>query len=192
MVTFGVFDKNGIKNILLISSLQIKEEYPNLRKIIDRVAYNYTDIDYEDPDPNKCPYLSWEARPHMVLIEGKANGLSLLQDIRQAGVFEATKFDPTRKGNKVFRARVVAQLVENGRVYLHKPKGEITASSDRLLYAAINFPKDDEGADIIDSMSQALMRLKDDGYLSNTADPKISTQTIQTRPFTGTTRGKMN
>jgi len=174
MTCWGIFDKKGIKNVMLLSALQIKEEYPNLRKIAVRLAHNYTDIDYDDPDPGKCAYLSWKARSNMILIEGKVNGHSLFQDLLDAGLDEATLFHPNRYGNKVFRARTIAHLVENGRVYLQRPAhGELTESSEILKYAAINYPKDEEGADIIDSMSQALIRLKSDGWLRNTEDPRI-------------------
>jgi hypothetical protein len=40
-----------------------------------------------------------------------------------------------------------------------------------LLEAAVNFPKDDSN-DIIDSMTQALIKLKSSGWVYNKQDPR--------------------
>ena len=87
-------------------------------------------------------------------------------------------FDPTRWGRKKERAMVVSHLIENGLVWLPTNAPDfrhITPEASLFLEAARLFPNPRPGSstnDIIDSMSQAFIRLKTSGWLFNTADPQ--------------------
>lgn len=165
--TWGVFeDKGGIKNIMLLSVFRDKVEYPTLRKMATRLARNYEDVYVDDPTIGRN-------EPDMILIEAKVSGYSLLQDLMEANL-PVMRFNPNQHGDKVGRVRLVSHLIENGLVWLptEPPKCEyLTEDAQMFLEAAETFPKGD-GADIIDSMSQAFIRLKATGWIFNKEDPQ--------------------
>jgi phage terminase large subunit-like protein len=88
------------------------------------------------------------------------------------------RFDPGKHGDKVGRCRIASQLIENGLVWLptEYPKHEFyTADSEMFIDAAVTFPNA-ESNDIIDSMSQAFIRLTSTGWLLNKEDPINDTE----------------
>lgn len=166
--TWGIFkDKGGINNIMLLSLFREKVEYPELRKIATRLANNYEDVYLDEPILGKNP-------PHLILIEAKVSGYSLLADLMRANL-PVMRFDPGKHGDKIGRCRLVSHLIENGLVWLPTefPKCEFyTADSEMFLEAAITFPNA-ESNDIIDSMSQAFIRLLSTGWIMNKEDPVV-------------------
>lgn len=165
--TWGVFtDQNGIKNIMLLSVFRDRVEYPMLRKMATRLAKNYEDVYTDEPTIGVN-------EPHTILIEAKVSGFSLLQDLMLANL-PVMAFNPNPHGDKIGRARIVSHLIENGLVWLptDPPNFEhLTQDAQLFLEAAELFPKGD-GADIIDSMSQAFIRLKSSGWVYNKEDPQ--------------------
>ncbi len=180
--TWGVFkDKGGIMNIMLLSLFREKLEYPDLRKMATRLAFNYEDIYIDDPLP------SYKNAPDIILIEAKVSGYSLLQDLLRANL-PVMRFDPGKHGDKMGRCRIVTHLMENGLVWLQTaaPKYEFfTEEAQMFLHAATLFPND-ESNDIIDSMSQAFIRLTQTGWISNKEDPlppKTETWEAANKPY---------
>lgn len=165
--TWGVFkDKGDIRNIMLLSLFRERIEYPDLRKMAIRLYNNYEDNFVDDPILGKNT-------PDLILIEGKVSGYSLLADLMSANL-PVMRFDPGKYGDKIGRCRIVSHLIENGLVWLptEAPNHEFyTADSELFLEAAINFPNA-ESNDIIDSMSQAFIRLTSTGWLINKEDPQ--------------------
>jgi phage terminase large subunit-like protein len=169
--TWGIFKnrKTGTKNIMLLSLFKEKLEYPDLRKAAIRLANNYEDVYFDEPINGHKP-------PHLILIEEKMNGYCILQDLMRANL-PVMKFDPNKHGNKIGRCRIVSHLIENGLVWLPAEPPHYkyyTQDSEMFLEAAVNFPEDRSGKptnDIIDSMSQAFIRLTSTGWISNTYDP---------------------
>lgn len=98
---------------------------------------------------NKAKALFKKYRPDRVLIENKASGQSLLQELRLNG-FPVLPFQPDR--DKVARAHAVTGMIERGRVWLPMTKKFAT----ELMTEALEFPK---GAhdDSVDAMTQALL-----------------------------------
>jgi phage terminase large subunit-like protein len=172
--TWGIFkDKGDIRNIMLLSLFRERIEYPELRKMAVRLYNNYEDNYIDDPIVGKNS-------PDLILIEGKVSGYSLLADLMSANI-PVMKFDPNKYGDKIGRCRIISHLIENGLVWLptESPKHEFyTSDSEMFLEAAINFPNS-ESNDIIDSMSQAFIRLISTGWVSNKEDP----QPIQSKPW---------
>lgn len=172
--TWGIFkDSGGINNIMLLSVFKEKMEYPDLRKAAVRLAYNYEDVIYDDPllgAPRNAP--------DMILIEEKVSGYSLLQDLGRANL-NVMAFNPGKyKGRKVGRCRLVSHLIENGLVWLpaKSPTFEYyTDDSQMFLSAALTFPCK-EANDVIDSMSQAFIRLTSTGWVANKEDPVFQTE----------------
>lgn len=165
--TWGVFkDKGDINNIMLLSLFRERVEYPDLRKMATRLYNNYEDNYIDEP-------LIGRNNPNLILIEGKVSGYSLLADLMNANL-PVMRFDPGKHGDKIGRCRLISHLIENGLVWLptESPKHEFyTTDSEMFLEAAVNFPNT-ESNDIIDSMSQAFIRLTSTGWVYNKEDPQ--------------------
>lgn len=166
--TWGIFkDKGGINNIILLSVFKEKVEYPQLRKMATRLAHNYLDVYMDDPFPGRNP-------PDLILIEQKVSGYSLLSDLMSANL-PVMKFDPGKHGGgtKVGRCRLVSHVIENGLVWLptQSPMHEFyTDDSSLFMDCALSFPSP-RANDVIDSMSQAFIRLISTGWVVNKEDP---------------------
>lgn len=167
-LTFGVFkDRNEIDNIILLDLWSGRVEYPQLREMAQRLSRNIHDTILEDPEPA----YSNSIKPDMILVEAKANGLSLLQDLRQAGV-PASRFDPKRCHDKMERARLASPWIEAGRVWVpaRPPNYEsLRRYADRFVEACVSFPHA-ESNDIVDAMSQAFMKIKEFGEVYHPND----------------------
>jgi predicted phage terminase large subunit-like protein len=140
--TWGIFKHNGHDCLIVLEAWYDKVTYPELRKLAQE-AYN-----------------DWE--PDAVLIEKKASGASLLQDLRMAGV-PVLAYSPDR--DKVARAHASSALLEDGRIYYPKRKW-----AEDLISICAAFPaaKND---DIVDTCTQAWLRLRKGWYLGHTEDP---------------------
>jgi phage terminase large subunit-like protein len=164
--TWGVFnDKNDISNLILLNLWRGRLEYPELRRMAQRLAKNYHDTDYDYPDSSNGP------EPDIILVEYASSGHGLIPDLRAAGI-SAVKFDPRRRGNKKARAAIASTLIEGGRVWLPgRPPNFIHLRdySEALLRACLTFPSP-ESDDIVDSMSQVILYLKDNKWISHPSD----------------------
>ena len=97
------------------------------------------------------------------MIEKKASGQSLLQDLRRAGL-PVLEFTPDR--DKVSRANAATPFLESGRVWL--PENKEWAFD--LIEEAISFPNaryDDQ----VDAMVMAVLYMRDSWYVSHEDDP---------------------
>ena len=135
--TWGVFAQDRKPCVVLLSCLNERLEYPQLRERAVEL------------------YKSW--RPDTVLIEKKASGQSLLQDLRRSGI-PVTDYTPDR--DKIARAHSVAPLLEAGHIYL--PKGKFWA--DDFLNQCSSFPNS-RRKDMVDAFTQAMIRLKTGYFL---------------------------
>lgn len=172
--TWGIFkDKGGRNNIMLLPLFRERIEYPELRKMATRLYNNYEDNYIDEPLPGRN-------NPDLVLIEAKVSGYSLLADLTNANI-PVMRFDPGKHGDKIGRCRMVSHIIENGLIWLptESPNHEFyTRDSELFIEAAINFPNA-ESNDIIDSMSQAFIRLMSTGWIYNKEDP----QPVQAEPW---------
>lgn len=141
-----IYEGGSVPQIMLLHAWKGKVEFPDLRKI----AKDF----YED------------IRPDMVLIETKANGESLLQELRKLGI-NVVGFDPGKEGvnfpttggsgiergsSKTARARMASSLIEGGRVWLPTMAPHyrnLEPFSKEVLEACVSFPE--ENRDIVDS-----------------------------------------
>lgn len=98
-----------------------------------------------------------------LLIESKASGLSVSQEIRRIigfnGQFGIELINPTKQGDKVARAHSVLHLFTDGMIYT--PMG--FTWSDQVVNQAAVFPKGSHD-DLVDSMTMALRYLRDYGF----------------------------
>lgn len=168
MTTWGVFeDDYKIKNLILLNMWRGKMEYPDLRKLAQRLSRDYRDTGIIDITPDG------KHVPNIVLVEAKASGYSLIQDLKRAGIL-VFGFDPTRKGDKIARVRIVSNYIEGGRVWLPARDPDfihLRGFAEKFLDLCCIFPNG-ESRDVVDSMTQAFFRLQDGGFLSHPLDKK--------------------
>lgn len=172
--TWGLFQGGyNTMNMVLLSMWRGRHEYPDLRKMIQRMAVNYLDDDIDNPigiGSGKC-------KADVVLIEEKSSGMALVPDLRRAGVPGVFGFNPDKYGDKIGRVRRVSALIEDGRVWLPAQKNEagefnfLKPWADEFLTNCAMFPNG-ASRDLVDSMTQALLRLNESGWLLHSDDPK--------------------
>ena len=92
--TWGVFRFHGQVNVIVLEMWYDRVTYPQLRKLAQEAYYDY--------------------EPDAVMIEKKASGQSLLQDLRMAGI-PVIEYMPDR--DKEARAHASSALLEDGRIY---------------------------------------------------------------------------
>lgn len=171
--TWGVFQSENRYQVMLISVFAGMVSYPELRQMAKRLGEDYLDTYIDDPLP---PHRGVPRRPDLVMIEEKASGHILVNDLMVANL-PVIGFNPGKYGDKRARCGIVSHLIENGLVWIpaEEPNYVRPTEEARLfLEAASLFPKSRPGSatnDIIDSMSQAFIRLKTSGWLFNTDDP---------------------
>ena len=145
VTTWGVFEtEDSGDNIILLSAFKDRYEFPELR----RVAYD--------------EYLWW--RPDMTLIEAKASGIPLTAELRRMGI-PVVNFTPSKGNDKHARVNSVSPLFESGKIWA--PMHEHFAQEVVEECAAFPFGEHD---DYVDSMTQALMRIRQGGLIRHPED----------------------
>ena len=103
-------------------------------------------------------YEYWE--PDMVIIEAKATGTPLIDELRLRGI-PALGFSPGKGKDKITRMHMVAPLFEAGVVWAPEDK----KFADEVIEEVVSFPNGDYD-DFCDSMTLALMRFRQGGFVS--------------------------
>ena len=143
VTTWGIFEHNGIQNAILLSARRERWEFPELKSEAINL-YN-------------------EFKPDVVLIEAKASGWSLIQELQRAGI-PITPFNPKRADKKT-RAHSVTPLFESGRVWY--PSSKYWAED--VINQCAQFPSSNYD-DLVDSTTQALMRLRQGLFVEHPQD----------------------
>jgi len=145
ITTWAIFehDDDGQPNIILLDAKRVRADFPELK----RLAWD--------------EYKYWE--PDCVLIEAKASGTPLTQELRRMGI-PVTAYTPSRGQDKVARMNSVAPIFESGMVWLPDE-----TFADEVREECASFPYGDHD-DYVDSMTMALMRFRQGGFLSLDAD----------------------
>jgi predicted phage terminase large subunit-like protein len=124
--TWGVAEK---QHLYLLDVFRERLEYPELKRAVKRQAQDYL--------------------VKFVVIEDKASGTQLLQDLRYEGFSRATAYESI--GDKIMRMYNVTPTIEGGFVHLPKEAGWLGL----YLHELAVFPKG-KYDDQVDSTSQAL------------------------------------
>tara|TARA_R110000782_G_scaffold112554_2_gene202495 strand:- start:258 stop:1091 length:834 start_codon:yes stop_codon:yes gene_type:complete len=142
ITTWGIFtpEDGGPDNIILMDARRGRWNFPELKEIA------YSEHEYWEPD--------------MVLVEAKATGTPLIDELRLRGI-PALGFSPGKGSDKVTRMHMVAPLFEAGIVWA--PMQEKFA--DEVVEEVVSFPNGDHD-DYCDSMTLALMRFRQGGFIS--------------------------
>jgi len=143
--TWGVFkpSEDAPDCLILLDCQKGRWDFPELKEIAMR-EYTYWECD-------------------MVLIEAKASGTPLTQELRRIGI-PVVNYSPTRGHDKHSRMHSVAPIFESGMVYAPEK-----AFAEDMIEECASFPF---GAndDLCDTMTQALMRFREAGFVSLATD----------------------
>lgn len=174
-LTFGVFheDKTDMPSVILLSRWRGRVDYPDLRKMAQRLATNYLDDDMLHPAEGNR-----KKPPDMVLIEAKATGEPLIADLHRAGI-STTRFNPNKHGDKNARLMLATDIFENGRFWVPGQPPNYTMPrrwAEEYVNSLLSFPASDSRDDA-DATSQAIIRLKASGWVKNSLD------IVEERPF---------
>ena len=160
MTTWGVFKPmDGPMSVLLIDCWAEHLTFPKLKdKVMDewRVSYG------EGRDAK---------RPDLILVEEKAAGLSLIQELQKAHLM-VRGYNPGR-ADKMQRLQITAAIFATKRVWLPESevhKGYVKDWVEGFLSQICAFP-DSTHDDYVDSATQAMRWLKDGGWLDIDPEP---------------------
>ena len=134
ITTWGIFcPDEKTPNIILLDMKKGRWDFPEMKEI----AYD--------------SYKYWE--PESVVIEAKATGMPLTQELRMRGI-PVINFTPSKGNDKLSRVNAVAPLFQSGVVWA---PDEVWA--EEVIEECAAFPYG-EHDDLVDSMTQALMRFR--------------------------------
>lgn len=160
-ITFGVFKPlDGGMCVMVIDCWNEKLQYPDLRpKIIDEF-----DTIYGEGKDKK--------RVDLLLVEDKAAGISLIQDLQRAHL-PVHGYNPGR-ADKTQRLSIVANIIKAGRVWIPESgvrKGFVRDWAEGMVSQICSFPETAHD-EYVDCISQALRYLRDGGWISIDIPPR--------------------
>jgi len=146
--TWGVFYRPNdrgvdVANIILLNSFKRRMEFPELKQ----TAFEH--------------YKEWE--PDSIIVEAKASGAPLVFELRAMGI-PVQEYTPSKGNDKIARLNACADLFASGRVWV-----PCTAWAEELVEEVASFPSG-EHDDLVDSMSQALLRFRRGGFVQLDSD----------------------
>ena len=147
ITTWGVFypNEDSAANLILLDAVKERLEFPELRKKAME-QYRY-----------------WN--PESVIVEAKASGLPLTYELRRMGI-PVINFTPSRGNDKHARVNSVAPLFESGQIWAPDMK-----FAEEVIEECASFPYGDHD-DLVDSMTQAVMRFRQGGFIGHPDDEK--------------------
>ena len=145
ITTWGIFypDEGDEPAIILLDAEKGRWEFPELKDAALRL--------YNDYDPD------------MVLIEQKASGTPLTHELRQMGI-PVSAFTPGRGADKFSRMNACAPVFESGMVWSPESRW-----AEEVIEECAAFPNG-EHDDLADSMTQAILRFRQGGFIRTRAD----------------------
>jgi predicted phage terminase large subunit-like protein len=146
--TWGVFyrdDDKGVNrpNIILLNAFKKRMEFPELKQRA-----------FEE-------FKEWEV--DSLIVEAKAAGSPLIFELRAMGI-PVQEFTPTKGNDKIARLNAVSDLFASGHVWVPN-----THWAEELIEEVASFPSG-EHDDLVDSMSQALLRYRRGGFIQLASD----------------------
>lgn len=167
---WGIFKEpsRGDWHVLLLDCWRDHIGYPDLRK---KMMENWQTA-YGEPDPDQVEYtkMSFNPRPIMgrkpdiMLIEKKASGQSLLQDLRNQNI-NCWAFNPGRE-DKTMRAHMVSPVVAGGKVWIPEGRpGQFISWAQPLVDEVVGNNPSEDVWDWGDTTVQALDLLQKEDWL---------------------------
>ena len=145
ITTWGVFrlNEDSEPNLILLDAVKERLEFPELkRRALEQYQY-------------------WN--PETVIIESKASGLPLTYELRKMGI-PVVNFTPSKGNDKHARVNAVAPLFESGQIWAPDQK-----FAEEVVEECAAFPYGDND-DLVDSMTQAVMRFRQGGFVDHPED----------------------
>ena len=173
---WAIFTHKGQRNAMLIDAWDEHLSYPDLRA---RAVKDWT-TEYGGMTKDS-PY-SRARRPDRILVEAKASGQSLLQDLRLAKV-PAVGYNPGQ-ADKVSRAHQAAPTLELGLLWVPesgKNPGHPVSWAAAFLKQLGKFPVA-EHDDYVDTFTQAIIYFKNDGWFELPQAKDIDEPRITNKP----------
>ena len=145
ITTWGVFqpEEGEADHIILLDARRGRYNFPELKEVA------LEEYDYWEPD--------------MVIIEAKATGTPLTDELRRTGI-PVLNYTPAKGRDKVTRMHTVAPIFEAGMVWAPEKK-----FADEVIEECAAFPNGDHD-DFVDSMTMALIRFRQGGFISLDGD----------------------
>jgi predicted phage terminase large subunit-like protein len=145
ITTWGVFQESvdSAPNLILLDAIKERLEFPELRKKA-KEQYDY-----------------W--KPETVVVEAKASGLPLTYELRKMGI-PVINYTPSKGNDKHARVNAVAPLFESGQIWAPDEK-----FAEEVIEECASFPYGDHD-DLVDSMTQAVMRFRQGGFIGHPED----------------------
>ena len=120
----------------------------------------------EFPELKKRAYEEYkEWTPDAMIVEAKASGSPLIFELRAMGI-PVQEFTPTKGNDKIARLNAVADMFASGMVWIPN-----TNWAEELVEEVASFPSG-EHDDMVDSMTQALLRYRRGGFIRLDSDEK--------------------
>ncbi len=145
ITTWGVFhiEETGEDHIVLLDAVRGRWEFPELK--------------------NAAHELWQEFDPDMILIEQKGSGMPLTQELRRMGI-PVTPFTPGKGADKFTRMHSCAPVFESGMVWAPDMN-----FAEEVIEECASFPNG-EHDDLADSMTQAILRFRQGGFITTPSD----------------------
>ena len=159
--TWGVFyneEDNGNAHVILLDAYKNRLEFPELKK--------------------KAFEMYKEYEPDAFLVEKKAAGAPLIQELRWMGI-PVAEYSPGKGQDKISRLNSVADLFASGKVW-----APATRWAEELIDEVAAFPSG-EHDDLVDAMTLALMRFRQGGFLRLPSDEPDEIQYFKSRRHMG-------
>ena len=119
---------------------------------------------WDFPELKQLAFDQWKFwDPDTVIVEAKASGLPLTHELRNVGI-PVVNFTPSKGNDKLTRVHSVSPLFEAGMVWAPDE-----AFADELIEEVAAFPNG-EYDDLVDSMTQALMRYRQGNFIQLPTD----------------------
>ena len=146
--TWGVFyneEEGNSPQVILLDAFKDRMAFPELKEM----ALKH--------------YKEWD--PDAFIVEKKAAGAPLIQELRQMGI-PVQEFSPSRGNDKMVRLNAVADLFSSGKVWAPD-----TRWAREVIEEVASFPVG-EHDDFVDTTTQALLRYRQGGFISLDSDEK--------------------
>jgi predicted phage terminase large subunit-like protein len=140
-------DDTGLEqaNIILLNAFKRRMEFPELKQ---RAMQEFR-----------------EWNPDALIVEAKAAGSPLIYELRAMGI-PVQEFTPSRGNDKIARLNAVADIFASKRVWVPN-----TNWAEELVEEVASFPSG-EHDDMVDSMTQALLRYRRGGFIRLESDER--------------------
>ena len=149
---FSVCSSWGVhgKNLYLLDVLRRRMEYPDLKRAVRAQNERF--------------------RPSVVLVEDKASGTQLIQELIREGLYAVTRYQP--QSDKIMRMHAQTAVIENGFVYIPETAPWLAA----YLHELTTFPKGRHD-DQVDSANARLVQARQ--------RPQLKRRDLRTLPDEG-------